>query len=44
MEISLLREYLADIQSELMSLVNEKKNDSDNEIEVHLPCSLCFSD
>lgn len=34
MEISLLREYLADVQTELMSLVNEKNSESDNESEV----------
>ena len=34
MEICLLREYLADVQSELMSLVNEKHDESDMEGDV----------
>ena len=35
MEISLLREYLADVQTELMSLVNEKNSESDDDFDVH---------
>ena len=34
MEIGLLREYLADVQTELLSLVNEKKNEDDDEFDV----------
>ena len=34
MEIGLLREYLADVQRELVSLVNEKKDENDDEFDV----------
>ena len=36
MEITLLREYLADIQSELMSLVKENSNEKDPDDRVSL--------
>ena len=42
MEITLLREYLADIQSELMSLVNENSNEKDADNRVSLDAfSIC---
>ena len=43
MEITLLREYLADIQNELMSLVNENSNEKDADNRVSLDSFSIYS-